>query len=78
MSGDHNAAQEPEGIEKLARNAAVLYYRNTNLLAKVHDVLDEADMMAREGRLISHTLNIYKDAWIEGFTAKLSGVKEDE
>ena len=78
MSGDHNVAQEPEGIEKLAQNAAVLYYRKMNLLSKVHDIIDETNTMAMEGRIIHLTMNVYKDAWLQGFTAKLSGAKEDE
>ncbi len=82
MSGDHNMAQEPTGIEKLARDATVKYTIGDRTYEKISHALnapkDAEHLLGVEGEVLMLIIEAYKHAWKEGFTAKLSGVQEDE
>ena len=82
MSGDHNMAQEPTGIDKLAQEATVKYTHTERTYEKIYNALrapkDDEHPLGAEGELLMLVVEAYKHAWKEGFTARLSGVQEDE
>jgi hypothetical protein len=82
MSGDHNMAQEPTGIERLAHEATVRYAHAERSYEKVLDALhepkDDEHPLGREGEVLMLIANAFRAGWKEGFTARLSGTQEDE
>ena len=74
--------QEPTGIEKLAQEATVKYTHTERTYEKVLDAFhrpkDDEHPLGREGEVLMLIVNAFRAGWKEGFTARLSGVQEDE
>ena len=80
VSGDHNEAQRPSTVEKFAESDAVKYFTSKRIYEKIIEVQQKSNFdhpLDKEGELLLMMTHIYKDAWLQGFTARLSGVKDD-
>jgi hypothetical protein len=73
---------EPTGIEKLAQEATVKYTHAERTYEKVLDAFhkpkDVEHPLGREGEVLMLIADAYRAGWKEGFTARLSGVKDDD